>query len=390
MEYPVGVMDSVRSQRLIDHHCHGVVRRDLSRVDFERLLCEADGPGPWHGSLFDTHVGLAIRRYCAPLLDLARHASPEDYLSRRTELGHAEVARRMLSASGIDEFLVDTGLTDDDLTTVAELAALAGGRGRHVVRLERVAEQVVRTCTADEYADAFAVTLADATEGATAVKSIAAYRCGLDLRPDRPTPAEVARAAARWRDEIGNGAGVRLTDETLIRHGIWTGLDGGRPLQLHVGYGDRDADLRRGDPLLLTPLLRATVDAGVPVMLLHTYPFHRQAGYLAQVYDHVFVDVGLTLHNVGPRGRVVLAELLELAPFGSVLFSTDAYGLPELYAVGATMFRQALSAVLLTGLNAGYWSKPDADRFAGMICVGNAERAYSLLPAAVSSPRPPP
>jgi len=37
----------------------------------------------------------------------------------------------------------------------------------------------------------------------------------------------------------------------------------------------------------------------VPILLLHNYPFHREAAYLAQVFEHVFVDVGLATHNAG-------------------------------------------------------------------------------------------
>nr|BFE88209.1 hypothetical protein GCM10020093_108100 [Planobispora longispora] len=37
----------------------------------------------------------------------------------------------------------------------------------------------------------------------------------------------------------------------------------------------------------------------MPIVLLHNYPYHREAGYLAQVFPHVFADVSLALHNVG-------------------------------------------------------------------------------------------
>jgi uncharacterized protein len=363
---------------LVDHHCHGIVAQDLDRAQFEGLLTEAEAGGRWHGTLFDTQVGMAVRRFCAPVLGLAAHASADEYLARRLELGHDEVARRLLSRTDISDFLVDTGLTPELVTSPDELARYAGARGRQIVRLERVAEDVIQESSGSSFADEFGGRLTALAADAVGLKSIAAYRVGLDLSADRPEIREVDRAARRCAADVAAGSRVRLCEDILIRHGIWTAIDIGLPLQFHVGYGDRDANLTRCDPLLLTPLLRATATSGVPIMLLHNYPFHRQAGYLAQVFDHVFVDVGLALHNVGTRAGTVLAELLELAPFGSVLFSTDGYGLPELFHVNAALFRHALDAVLRAGIEEDAWSAYDAERLAAMICAGNARRVYRL------------
>jgi len=363
---------------LVDHHCHGLVRGELDREEFEALLTEADGPGPLHRSLFDTQVGLAVRSICAPLLDLPRFASPADYLARRAELGADEVARRLLAVTGIAHYLVDTGYLPDLLTAPAELAAYTDASGHEIVRLEAVAEQIIGTVEPRDFANTVREALHARAQNAVGFKSIAAYRTGLDLDPTRPSDAEVEVAAANWLSAARKEAVVRLVDRTLIRFLTWTALDLGRPLQFHVGYGDADVNLRQCDPLLLTPLLRATAGLGVPVMLLHNYPFHRSAGYLAQVFDHAFVDVSLALHNVGLRASVIVAELLELAPFGSVLFSSDAFGLPELYAVSTTLFRQAVTAFFDDGVARGFWPIAEAERLAGMIASGNARRAYDL------------
>jgi predicted TIM-barrel fold metal-dependent hydrolase len=363
---------------LIDHHCHGVARDPLDRAAFEAQLCEAAGPSRWHGSLFDSQVGFAVRRVCAPLLDLPTHAPADDYLARRAELGADEVNRRLVTSTGITEFLVDTGYLGDTVTSPAELGQLGAATARPIVRLETVAEQVITTSTAAGFADAYRAALADAATDAVGLKSIAAYRVGLDLDPRRPEAHDVEGAASRWRTDLDNGAPLRMADEVLTRFVFWTGIDLGKPVQFHVGYGDADIDLHRCDPLLLTPLLRATAGTGVPIMLLHNYPFHRHAGYLAQVFDHVFVDVGLTMQGVGNRAREVLAELFELAPFGAVLFSTDAFGLAELYAVSTALFREALDGFLGAGVSDGSWSHEDARRIARMVCADNARRAYGL------------
>ena len=74
----------------------------------------------------------------------------------------------------------------------------------------------------------------------------------------------------------------------------------------------------------------------------------------------------------------MIAESLELAPFHKVLYSSDAFGLPELHLLGAELFRRGLTEVLLGWVAAGSWSAPDAERVAWMIGAGNAERVYGL------------
>lgn len=373
--------------QLIDHHCHGVIRRDLDRTGFELLLTEAGPAGPPGGSLLDSQIGFAVRRWCAPLLDLDPHAAPDAYLERRNELGHAEVTSRMLRATGLEALCVDTGFEPEPLLSPAELGQAASASSYEIVRLEQVAEQVAAelldaasAAKSAAFADEVRARLAQRAGGAVGFKSIAAYRHGLELSGERPSDAEVAAAADRWLSALDRGRAlpVRLADETLHRFLIWCAVDLGLPVQFHVGYGDRDVDLDRCDPLLLTRLLRAIEPTGVPVMLLHNYPFHRHAGYLAQVYSNVFIDVGLATHNLGRGSKAMIAQTLELAPFGKVLYSSDAFGLPELYYLGARLFRRGLEDFLRAGVEGDDWTAADAERVSLMIYAENARRAYRL------------
>jgi predicted TIM-barrel fold metal-dependent hydrolase len=216
------------------------------------------------------------------------------------------------------------------------------------------------------------------------VKSIAAYRFGLDLDPRPPAAAEVASAAGGWRRQIdaagsaGPAGTVRVTDPVLLRFLLWAGVDRGLPVQIHTGFGDPDVDLRRSDPLLLRGFCELTQERAVPLMLLHCYPYHRQAGYLAHAYPHVYVDVGLAINHVGARAAAVVAESLELAPFGQVLFSSDAWGPPELHYLGALLWRRATAGVLGSWVESGDWTLADAIRVAEMIGARNARRVYRL------------
>lgn len=373
------LLPCVAGQPLVDHHCHGVLRRDADEATLESMLTEGAGwPG---GSVFDSQAGLAFRRLCPPVLDLPSHAELGDYLPRRAQLGATEVSKRFLAAAGASVLCVDTGYIPEPITSPAELSDLAGATAYEIVRLERVAEDVVAAgAGAEGFADAVRSALATRTGSAVGVKSIAAYRTGLDLRAERPSDSEVTAAAGRWLANAGSdGSGApRLADETLQRFLIWCGVDLRLPVQFHVGYGDSDVDLHRCNPLLLSPLLRAIQPTGVPVMLLHNYPYHREAGYLAQVFPHVYVDAGLATHNLGARAPALLAEALELAPYGKFLYSSDAFGLPELYYLGAALFRSALSAFLRSGLEEDLFTERTAARLARMICADNAKRAYHL------------
>ena len=374
----------VRDQPLIDHHCHGVIRRDVDRPGFEALLTEADYTGLPGISLFDSQIGLAVRRWCPPVLGLPPHIRPDDYLEHRAALGTAEVSRRLLRAAGLAALCVDTGFEPEPLASPPEMATLAGGAAYEIVRLEQVAESVAAGGTsASGFAEAFRDALAGRARHAAGLKSVAAYRVGLDLPAARPTDAEVTAAAARWLGSPGSagapgGTPPRLADPVLHCFLIWCGTDLGLPIQFHVGYGDRDVDLQRCNPLLLTALLRAIEPTGTPVMLLHNYPYHREAGYLAQVFPHVYADVGLATHNLGHRAAALIAEMLELVPFGKFLYSSDGFGLPELHYLGAVLFRRGLSAFLRTGLGDGTWTDADAARITRLAACDNARRVYRL------------
>jgi uncharacterized protein len=375
----VASLPYVETLRLVDHHCHGVLRRGVDRNGFEEMLTEASATSDLGGSLFDSQIGFAILRWCAPVLNLDPGADPNGYLNRREELGADEVTPRFLSAAGLRALCVDTGYQPEPLLAPAELGAAAGAAAYDVVRLETVAERVARSGTsAAEFAHAVRAQLAEESKTAVGVKSIVAYRVGLALSGSRPTDAEVANAAGRWLAAIDDGSPVRLADEVLHRFLIWCGIDLHLPVQIHVGYGDADIELHWCDPSLLTELLRALQPTGVPVVLLHNYPFHRQAGYLAQVFPTVFIDLSLATHNVGWRAGALFAETLELAPFGKVLYASDAFGLPELYYLGSVLFRRGLARVLRDGIDEESWSQDDAIRIADLIGVENASRVYGI------------
>lgn len=199
-----------------------------------------------------------------------------------------------------------------------------------------------------------------------------AYRGGFPGDLSAPPDAQVAEAALRWRD----AGGSRLTDRVLLRFGLHEGLRLGKPLQFHVGLGDRDCDLHRTNPMDLLDFLRQSGD--VPIVLLHCYPYEREAGYLAQAFNNVYLDIGLSVNHLGARAAAFLGRCVELAPYRKILYSSDAYGPPELHYLGSRLWRLGLAEVLTGFVDRGHWCTDDARRVAELIGRGNARRVYGL------------
>lgn len=248
----------------------------------------------------------------------------------------AEYASALLRATNTEALYVDDGFpAPGEGTTWDELGELAGCEARPVMRIERVA--------AEDGADAVPEVVAAAREnGFVGLKTIAAYRTGLELeRLDW-----VVFTALEANERTGNPL----------------------PVQVHSGFGDWDLYLPRADPAHLKPLIERFAETRF--VLLHCYPFVREAGWLAHVYGNVWFDLSLTIPHVS-RPAEMMSQALELAPVSKLLYASDAARTPELYYLAAKWWREALADVLPELLG------PDeAEHAARMILRGNALELY--------------
>jgi predicted TIM-barrel fold metal-dependent hydrolase len=362
--------DHIAGVPLVDQHAHGCWLASGDRRRFDNALNEANiEPLADFDSGFDTQLGFALRAHCAPLLGLPEHAEPDDYWRRRRQLTEPESARIFLQAAGVSDWLIDTGYAEG-VADVPHVATLSKGRAYEVVRLEQVAEQAAEA--PGDYASAFEHILRHRTDTAVGTKSVLAYRGGFDGDLSEPSAVEVVTAAARWRDS----GGQRLTDRVLLRFGLHQALRVGKPLQFHVGFGDRDCDLHKANPLYLLDFLRQSGDT--PIVLLHCYPYEREAGYLAQAFNNVYLDGGLSINHLGAGAPAFIARLLELAPFRKIVYSSDGFGPAELHYLGAKLWRSGIRRVLTGFVDNDDWSAADAIRVVDLIARDNAVRMYRL------------
>ena len=296
--------------------------------EFRGLFSESPDPRQW------PHVATGVT-YGRAMRVLAAHLGCEPHeravYERRLTGDPAEYAASLLRATNTEVLLVDDGFpAEGEGTTWDELGELAGCRAVPVLRLETRGEHA-----ADEAATA-------RERGYAALKTIAAYRGGLD----RPSGHVIAALEAN-----------EATGEPL-------------PVQIHCGFGDWDLHLWRADPSLVKPLVERFRET--PFVLLHCYPFVREAGWLAHVYGNVWFDLSLTIPHVARPVEAVL-EALELAPVSKLLYASDAARTPELYLLAATWWRDALAEALPALL-----ADAEAERAAQRILRENALTLYGL------------
>lgn len=363
---------------LIDDHCHGLLAADLSADEFRSLATESDWLSPPPAETLDSPFGLGIRSVCAPLLDLPKHAPIDRYIERRQELGALEVNRRLMGSTGSGHLIIDTGFTQSDVISPKAMTELLGTPTSEIVRLEAVAESLAATTTAAGFVRDFADALALASAHAVGFKSVAAYRFGLNLPEVPPDERTVQEAAGRWLSTVGTSGDHRIVDPVLLSHLVWAAVAHRKPIQFHVGFGDSDLVLHRSDPSHLTPFLRATRESGATFVLLHCYPFIRESGSLAHIFPHVYFDVGEVTHYLGPSARVAIRQSMEIAPFHKLLYSSDAYGLSEHYAVSAYSWRRETGRVLDEWLADDWIDTAGAEHIVASIAGDNARRVYGV------------
>ncbi|MDP9138021.1 MAG: amidohydrolase [Pseudomonadota bacterium] len=373
--------EGAASPPLIDHHCHGISAAELDWPQFQALFSESYQPPPPGTDEFQKPLGLAIRSFCAPILDLEPHVPGRTYVERRLALGAAEVNRRLMRAARLECLIIDTGHRSGDIQGFADTGAIAGRPAHEVVRIEAILEEVAAGgVAAENFAKAFADRLAQRSADAVGLKSIVAYRCTFAIPQDAPAAGEVTKAADAWMKQSAGAGKFRVSDPTLIRHGLWTGAEICRarrlPLQLHVGFGDPDIYMHACDPTHFTDFIADMQRWQVPIALLHNWPFLKEAQWLAEVFANVYYDAGVILNYGAAESERILREALQIGKFQKFLFSTDAFALSELYYLGAFLFRRAFARILDGWMADGFSSAKDVEAIVALVAHENARRIY--------------
>ena len=380
----------IQSYPIVDQHCHGILRdyaaEGCADYPFESITSEAQG----HALQEHVHSTLAHIRAIRALAELFDcPPSLQDVKAARYEWAirdYDSLIKKCLA--GTHALLIDDGLSQDDVYPVS-------WHGRHAPTVRRIARIEAVAAEQLEQLAIAAGLLAEGREDDWPIdtsevflqrfntmfrnqikqlatdplvcgfKSVVCYRSGLDVslssrnafRPHQSLAKTdlliafhaflrqaVSQHNYRVSEKEVNDFLVVATCDVLTKLVETEGET--LPIQFHTGLGDVDIDLVKSNPAYLQPLIEAFPN--VDFVILHSsYPYTRDAGYLAANYANAWLDIGEVFPMLSRQGQEsVVRQALELTPISKILWSTDGHFYPETFYLANKQFREALEAVL--------------------------------------------
>ncbi|KAK4960306.1 hypothetical protein LTR10_003200 [Elasticomyces elasticus] len=413
----------VRTCPVIDNHAHNILRpNQLKAGNFLTITTEAEGE-----ALEDAPKSLAHLRAVRQLKKLYELPADADWaaiVGKRAELLERDADSLMRKCfEGTETILVDDGLDSganierydwhDKYTT---------SPCKRIVRIETVAATLlsnlhqqgalpIGVAVADEEACSLgwvtfiaafeqAIVAALQDEHVVGFKSVICYRTGLDVLVGRDVEVSehglrsfsrhfLPECVARNFRVEAKGMNDALVISTCKLIAAAYQQDGtAKPLQFHTGLGDNDISLLDSSPACLQPLIKQFPT--VPIVLLHSsYPYTREAGYLATVYKNAFLDIGEVFPMVSREGQEkIVRQALELTPTSKIMWSTDGHHFPETYWLANVQGREAIEKVLCEYVEHDDFTIPQAIQAARDIFFNNSNTLYKLGLKAVTSELP--
>ncbi|KAG6001962.1 hypothetical protein E4U21_003613 [Claviceps maximensis] len=393
----------IKATPIIDNHAHPLLNKNhTDKYPLLAIVSEAHGEALVSSRTSLAHIRavkqLARELACDESWDAVQGAMEKQ---RASETDYEHWTRRCLS--GIECVLVDDGLDNEDaVESFRFFDNFVPSASKRILRVEHVAAKVIEeACLAHETAEtAFEVAMTDfesalaaaiADDDVVGFKSVICYRTGLDVAPAE-NKSEALQAFASIFSERRAPSALPFTrvhhkplNQFLVHRLAQALRDAGasddtkkKPIQFHTGLGDNDLTLTRSSPAHLQDFVRAYPT--VPMVLLHSgYPFDRETGYMAAMYDNVYADIGAVFPFVSRAGQEdIVRHVLELCPWEKIIWSTDGHWFPETYLLAVLQMKDAFHNVLCDFVRKGDISWEHAFRMVEDILFRTSNRLYHL------------
>ncbi|MBZ0187079.1 MAG: amidohydrolase family protein [Candidatus Obscuribacterales bacterium] len=363
---------------MIDNHAHSL-RADflqMDKIDFRRAFSESNSLSLIENDICESTNYLYLLSKLQEKFDFD---TEDEFLCLRQNYTPEAYLAVLFDEVSLGAFLVDDGFSTDNFLCLNSLATLSGRPVFPILRLETLIESLFADVSslASLEAEMLWQIASEAKSGLVALKTIIAYRGGFPLVSVNRNEAELDF------DNLKSGNGkLRLSGAALHHYLIGLAFeqagDLDLPVQIHCGFGDTDLDLARVDPALLMPVFRESRYGHTRFVLLHCFPFVRQAAYLGSVFANVYMDLSLASFLLSGLTDDLFYEALSVMPTSKLLAGTDGHTTPETHYLGALNCKRSLARALARFEGDAMLSAFECERLGKNVLFGNARSLYRL------------
>jgi predicted TIM-barrel fold metal-dependent hydrolase len=380
---------------VIDGHCHPFLpgREDkefyqlfnLSTLEMPRIHCE--------NTLLYRKVMRELSRVlnCPFDLEFVSMRRGEEYSSNPS--GYIE---KLFNDAKIKMLILDTGYPSLEYSgysvPIEEFRKLVKCSIKCIFRIEPLLFRIFKLSPPfEEMLDRYLNSLREAVknEGYIGFKSVVAYRVGLrNLRQDENS-ARGAYSRLREKGLLTVPSAAKdpksIEDERVLRgyllcRAIEESVELDVPFQIHTGIGDSPIiDLRESNPLHLYEIISDRDLGKAKLVLVHAgYPYVEEAGYLANNYPNVYIDLSEMFPFTAYGMRDALLRLLYMAPTTKIMYGSDGYRIPEIFWISAIWGKKAISEALEDLVRSEVIDIDYAYKAGSLILSENSTRLYKI------------
>jgi len=377
----------------IDDHCHAFLPEKETK-EFEKYLTLSTLDVP-KNDVKNTFLYRRIVNELARVLE----CKPSQAVKKRNELYKKDPGKyieRIFQDAIITTLLVDTGYPSEeskgysiDLEVFKEIVPC---QLKQIYRIDNTIRRLLGCYMTfqqflDEYIDAIEHAVKE--NGAVAIKTVAAYNTGIEFSKVADDDAEKAFNSLKARISRGEKArnlfsaspreAKTLMDYLIFKTAFICG-ELNVPIQIHVGMGDAPKlDLRKANPILLHAFIKDEDTQKTKIILVHTgYPYIEEAGYLANNYPNVYLDLSEMTPFISYGIKDKLLRLLEMSPTNKILYGSDGYNIPELFWIAALETKKALIEITQQFIDEKVVEEGWVFSISKQILLENSKQVYNL------------
>jgi predicted TIM-barrel fold metal-dependent hydrolase len=379
---------------VVDSHCHAFLPEKETK-SFEEYLTLSDLAIPSE-HLTSTLLYRQVLKELSRLLGV--RGKDSKVIEERQKLYRrdpADYIGLLFDDAHIETLLVDTGfptmVSDGYVIGREEFSRLTGAEVREIFRIENVVHNLVADgLPYGEAVERFRGEIDAAVgRGAVALKSIIAYRTGLEVH--RWDEEKVKRAYSALLKEVKDGRPAmevmrarnpetKAVYDSFILTGVEESVRHHVPFQIHAGFGDAPSiDLRLARPILLHDLLNDPAVKDARIVIVHGgYPWVEEAGFMVNSYPNLYIDLSEAIPHSTVGVKAKLLALLEMAPTSKIMYGSDGFNVPELHWIAAIAAKRGLSEALGEIVSSGTLDEEQALATAKRFLSENARRLYDV------------